>query len=60
MKEMNPNSIYATENEVLRARLKRNKELAYEIIHIVRAPGRFGDDDIRLILEKLNRIIVGD
>lgn len=53
---MNPNSIVAVENEVLSARLKRNKELAYEIIHIMRAPGLM---DTEIVLEKLNEIIKG-
>ena len=56
---MNPNSMCVVENEVLRARLRRNKELAYEIIHIMRAPGVLGDSDISTILEKLNEIIKG-
>lgn len=56
---MNPNSICVAENEVLRARLKRNKELAYEIVHIIRAPGMLGDRDISTIIEKLNEIIIG-
>lgn len=56
---MNPNSIVAVENEVLSARLKRNKELAYEIIHIMRTPGMLGDGDISTIIEKLNEIIKG-
>lgn len=56
---MNPNSICAVENEVLRARLKRNKELATEIRHIVRTPGMLGEDDTKMILDKLNEIIIG-
>lgn len=56
---MNPNSICVVENEVLRARLRRNKELAYEIVHIIRAPGMLGDRDISTIIEKLNEIIIG-
>ncbi len=54
---INPNSICAAENEVLRARLKRNKELAIEIRHIMRAPGMLGGDDTMMILQKLNEII---
>lgn len=56
---MNPNSICVAENEVLRARLKRNKELAIEVLHIVQAPGRMDGDDIKLIIEKLGEIITG-
>lgn len=56
---INPNSICAAENEVLRARLRRNKELATEIRHIVRARGMLGEDDTKMILDKLNEIIIG-
>ena len=56
---MNPNSICAVENEVLRARLKRNKKLAIEVLHIVRAPGRMDGDDIKSIIERLSEIITG-
>ena len=44
------------ENEVLRARLKRNKELAIEIRHILQAPGKIEGE---MILQKLNEIING-
>lgn len=57
---MNPNSICVAENEVLRARLKRNKELAIEILHIVQAPGRIDGDDTKTILDKLDEIITGE
>lgn len=56
---INPNSICVAENEVLRARLRRNKELATEIRHIMRAPGMLGEDDTKMILNKLNEIIIG-
>ena len=56
---MNPNSMCVVENEVLRARLKRNKELAIEVLHIVRAPGRMDGDDIKSIIERLGEIITG-
>lgn len=56
---MNPNSIVAVENEILRARLKRNKELAIEILHIIQAPGQMDGDDTKAIIEKLGEIIKG-
>lgn len=56
---MNPNSICVAENEVLRARLKRNKELAIEILHIIQAPGQMGGDDTKAILDRLGEIIKG-
>lgn len=56
---MNPNSICVAENEVLRARLKRNKELAIEVLHIVRAPGRMDGDAFNSIIKKLGEIISG-
>lgn len=53
---MNPNSICAVENEILRARLKRNKELAMDIIVMIQSPNLM---DTRKIYEKLNEIIKG-
>ena len=44
------------ENEVLRARLKRNKELAMDILLMIQSPSLM---DTRLIQEKLNEIIKG-
>lgn len=55
-KNMNPNSICAAENEVLRARLKRNKELAMDILVMIQSPSLM---DTRKIYEKLNEIIKG-
>ena len=56
---MNPNSICAVENEVLRARLKRNKELATEIIYIIQAKDREIRDEIPSIVSRLREIITG-
>lgn len=56
---MNPNSICAVENEVLRARLKRNKELATEIIYIIQAQDREIRDEIPSIVSRLREIITG-
>ena len=53
---MNPNSICVAENEVLRARLKRNKELAMDILVMIQSPSLM---DTRRIYEKLNEIIKG-
>ena len=53
---MNPNSICALENEVLRDRLKRNKELAMDILVMIQSPSLM---DTRQIQEKLNEIIKG-
>lgn len=53
---INPNSICAAENEVLRARLKRNKELAMDILVMIQSPNLM---DTRRIYEKLNEIIKG-
>lgn len=55
-KNMNPNSICVAENEVLRARLKRNKELAMDILVMIQSPSLM---DTRKIYEKLNEIIKG-
>ena len=55
-KNMNPNSMCVVENEVLRARLKRNKELAMDILLMIQSPSLM---DTRLIQEKLNEIIKG-
>lgn len=44
------------ENEVLRARLKRNKELAREILRALQAPELYEHAEV---LEKLNEIING-
>lgn len=54
---MNPNSMCVVENEVLRARLKRNKELAMDILVMIKSPSL---TDTRLIQEKLNEIIKGN
>ena len=54
---MNPNSICALENEILRARLKRNKELARDILVMIQSPSQM---DMGLIQEKLNEIIKGE
>ncbi len=53
---MNPNSICVVENEVLRARLKRNKELAGEILRAIQAPELYERTEV---IEKLNQIIKG-
>lgn len=53
---MNPNSICVAENEVLRARLKRNKELAKEILYRVQYLELFERNEV---IEKLNEIITG-
>ena len=55
--DMNPNSICALENEILRARLKRNKELARDILVMIQSPSLM---DRGLIQEKLNEIIKGE
>lgn len=54
---MNPNSIYAVENEVLHARLKRNKELARKILFDLKA--MWDNERGAEVLEKLNEIING-
>lgn len=54
---MNPNSIYAVENEVLCARLKRNKELAREVLFSLKAT--WDNERDAEVLEKLNEIING-
>ena len=53
---MNPNSIVAVENEIFRARLKKNKELAMDILVMIQSPSLM---DTRKIYEKLNEIIKG-
>lgn len=53
---MNPNSICVAENEVLRARLKRNKELASEILHSIQSPSLYKMSEV---VDKLNEIIKG-
>lgn len=53
---MNPNSMCVVENEVLRARLKRNKELAREVLRALQSPELYEHDEV---LEKLNEIING-
>lgn len=57
LQKMNPNSICAAENEVLRARLKRNKELAAEVRYALQATWKENRD--AEVLEKLNEIING-
>lgn len=56
---MNPNSMCVVENEVLRARLKRNKELASDILRIVLYPGRLDSEDKEKIRNKAEEIITG-
>lgn len=53
---MNPNSICVAENEVLRARLKRNKELARNILQALSFPGLYEREDL---IKMLNEIING-
>lgn len=53
---MNPNSMCVVENEVLRARLKRNKELARDVLRALQSPELYEHDEV---LEKLNEIING-
>lgn len=53
---MNPNSICVAENEVLRARLKRNKELARKILAALLLSGIYEREEV---LEMLNEIIDG-
>ena len=53
---MNPNSMCVVENEILRARLKRNKELAREVIRALQLPELYERAEV---LEKLNEIIKG-
>ena len=47
--------MYVVENEVLRARLKRNKELARDVLRALQAPELYWPE----VLEKLNEIIKG-
>ena len=44
------------ENEVLRARLKRNKELACDVLRAIQSPELYVHAEV---LEKLNEIING-
>lgn len=53
---MNPNSMCVVENEVLRARLKRNKELARNILKALSFPGLYEREDL---IKMLNEIISG-
>ena len=53
---MNPNSMCVVENEVLRARLKKDKELAMDILLMIKSPSL---TDTKLIQEKLYEIITG-
>lgn len=53
---MNPNSMCVVENEVLRARLKRNKELARKILEGLCLQGFYDRDEV---IEMLNEIIDG-
>lgn len=53
---MNPNSMCVVENEVLRARLKRNKELALEVLRALQSPELYEHAEV---LDKLNDIING-
>lgn len=53
---MTPNSMCVVENEVLRARLKRNKELARKILAALSLSGIYEREEV---LEMLNEIIDG-
>ena len=53
---MNPNSMCVVENEILRARLKRNKELARDVLRALQSPELYVHAEV---LEKLNEIING-
>ena len=44
------------ENEILRARLKRNKELARDVLRALQSPEFYEHDEV---LDKLNEIING-
>lgn len=48
--------MYVVENEVLRARLKRNKELAREVLRALNPQSSMSNAEV---LEKLNEIING-
>ena len=53
---MNPNSMCVVENEILRARLKRNKELARDVLMALQSPELYEHTEV---LDKLNEIING-